>query len=173
MKLEDLKEEIMNKINNNRNKIEKLKEIKVKTKKDGSDFVNLSKAIEGGRVNKSPSGEYYIQIVYQGSGWNTCIIPCCGYVRDLNDGDKRKPRYYSYSDMYKLNSNEIKERITNEIESTENEIRELNEFYNDVDDIYNSFVEKGFELHDRLEQIKYYSYELLTTLKTSIEFGWV
>lgn len=172
MRLKEIKEGIETRIADDKAKIEALNNVVIKKKKDGSDFVNLGKAIEGGCVVKELDGDYHISVMYHGASYGTCCIPCYGYMRELPEGDPRKERIYNYSTTYKLNCNEIKIKIEEEIRKAQKEIEDLEKFKTDIDNIYNKLIDEAREINNELNTISFFKHEITEGVINMIRFGW-
>lgn len=177
MKIEDMRKEIANQIQDKDAKITALEQVTIKKKKDGTDFKKLSQAIEGGKIWKDHINSLcettYIDVHYHGSSYLTARISIYGYQRDLPDTDERKMDKFTYRDTYLFNTDEIKEAIKKEIEDTKKSIIELEEVSQTIGAIYNSIITKAKELHDELKDVKTLHYELTDTAKKMIEFGYI
>lgn len=172
MRLNEIKEGIETRIADDKAKIEALNNVVIKKKKDGSDFANLGKAIEGGTVIKEPGGDCHISVIYHGASYGTCCIPGYGYMRELGEDDPRRENVFSYSTTYRLGSNEIKIKIEEEIKRTKKEIEDLEKFKMDIDNIYNKLIEKAREINKELNTMPFLKYEITEGVTNMIRFGW-
>lgn len=156
---------MMNEINaniiNEKAKLAAWQKVEIGTKKDGSDFQNLTRGVKNATIKKDyEKSDYentYLKIWYRGHEYGEDSIRIFGYQEDLPDNDKRKTKSLKSGYMkttYTFNSTEIKEKIKQEITSIENRIKSLEKEKENIEDVYNEIYEAALSVHEIMKQYK-------------------
>jgi len=180
MKIEEMKQEIENKIFDKEKEIEALRNVVIKKKKDGTNFKRLSQAIEGGKIVvdyiNSSYEQTWLDVDYKGVHYNTCRIVIYGKMLDLPETDMRRRKLKTqpaYADTYTFTPNEIQAAIDNQIENDKKYIIELKETLENFDNIVNPLIEKAKELYCELKKVNVLNYEVTEAVHHMIRFGYV
>ena len=175
MTLENIKDEIRNDITNEVARINALRKINIKKKKDGTDFVQLSRAVENGNVIKnyinSDYEETYIEVICRGAQIYVEKIRCFGCVENLPKDDPRKPHNFRFRDTYQFTSEEIIKEIEATIEKAQRRIDIYKQKLETIDGDYREFSKLAIELHEKLEN-KDYPYSLTEAMINLVRFGY-
>lgn len=143
-------------------KLEAWEKVEVKTKKDGSDFKTLGKAIIGAKLQKEIPADNmhpYIEIYAKtASGkYITDSLPVFLYLDELPNTDERKKDYVRQflRQTTNMHSTEIRESIDKKISYYKNCIENLEKQIPLTEKVYNNYVSAIEKANKQLDENSY------------------
>ena len=141
--LEDIKNELTKRLNDSKNKLALWQSVKRLAKKDGTDFANLNKNLDGAMVYKQYSSFYLKAATYLLTEAERKQIPHIMWTSE--------EIYISDNEMAELTPNAVFEKIAGRIKQLNSHITEYENELAALEDIFKKYNEKLAAFYQELK----------------------
>lgn len=152
---EQVKEQLVRRLENAIAAEEAWKKVVVNRKKNGEEFAQLSRAIDGARLTDC-YGMMYLTVYYQSHGYQQDEFLTYGYIDELPEDDPRragKPLHSGYTrEKYDYTAEELREKIAGRIDYWHNIAEEYKADLQNIDAIVTEYRNAVAEADKRLRE---------------------